>query len=254
MNKLIGSLFFGLSCIAFNAQAFNPLDVETIQGYKFNHTTGFGEFPAKPANGRYFDLSSADLHRLNLFRADLNGANLTKANLSWAILTGADLSGADLSEANLRYAYLPGADLTEAYLLNTDLTAACLTEADLTNAHLAWANLTETCLTEAYLIMTDLTGANLTHATLEWTELTGAIFEDTILAGAILTKKQLSYIEQSNADRKLGSLSHYSKNLSGQIDRQKEVKIRATARVLEIYKKYRQNLHLFNQLELGAGQ
>lgn len=70
------------------------------------------------------DLSTADLHGLNLVMADLRHAILRGADLSLANLEGADLREADLNAANLVGARLIGADLQGADLRGTDLRTA----------------------------------------------------------------------------------------------------------------------------------
>jgi hypothetical protein len=60
----------------------------------------------------------------------------------WADLTGADLAEADLSGANLALANLTGANLALANLIGANLAGANLTWANLTGARLAEANVT----------------------------------------------------------------------------------------------------------------
>src|SRR5690606_8444309 len=63
-----------------------------------------------------WDLSGADLSRLELADLDLRGAILTRANLSGAFLRGARLDGASLNEAELSDAIFENCSLVEAAL------------------------------------------------------------------------------------------------------------------------------------------
>lgn len=93
-----------------------------------------------------FDLSRADLRRIQLSHVGLRWARLRSANLS-----AAQLGHAPIYDSDLRGAVLRGATLSDAELFSCDLRGADLTKADLTGAQ---------------LFRVDLRGARLTGAVL----------------------------------------------------------------------------------------
>lgn len=84
--------------------------------------------------GTTFDLSGANLRRINLVQAKLNGANLSDTNLEWADMRWIDLKGANLSRSNLTKADLHKADLRGANLCNANLTMTNLEDSDLSDS------------------------------------------------------------------------------------------------------------------------
>jgi len=141
------------------------------------------------------DLSGADLHGMNLYRADFSGADLREANLSETYLVWANMRGADLRWANLSHARLGGADLRGAVLFRADLSGADLREANLRESYLTWADLSEAnlsgavvrsaVLNDACLVWTNLTGTDLSKSTFESAHFFEATLANTDLTDAI---------------------------------------------------------------------
>ncbi len=96
---------------------------------------------SKGNEGRYADLSNADLFLAQIPRANLMNAKLIRADLKGANLRNAKLNEVDLSEAELNNADLSSAVLSGANLTNTDLESIDFEYADLTEADISGANI-----------------------------------------------------------------------------------------------------------------
>ena len=154
-----------------------------------------------------FDLSDANLPKVDLSGAKLSDAKLSNANLSNANLRGADLYNADLSNANLRDADLNRADLSTADLRNANLSDARLSSADLSNANLRGADLSNANLRGADLSFADLSTADLRNAKLNGIS-SGYGFEVGIYFGSInLSNADLSFADLSTADLRNAKLN-----------------------------------------------
>lgn len=88
-----------------------------------------------------YDLSGADLTRVDLEHSNLRNVNLSGADLQNASLWNAIMVNAVLTETNLRGANLANADLTDAKLNGCDLTDADLVGTKLIDADIGAANL-----------------------------------------------------------------------------------------------------------------
>lgn len=147
-----------------------------------------------------FDLSAADLSRINLAGADLQCANLNDADLSHANLVRANLSDAtfcdallkriNLSHANLFSANLEGACLCGAFLNHVDLSEAILTGADLRGADLSDGDLENT----------EFTAADLSNAILQRTIFYRTWLNQSQLCGAKLIAARLTDVSLAGTD------------------------------------------------------
>jgi uncharacterized protein YjbI with pentapeptide repeats len=150
---LTGALFVGTDLTGADLSSANLHEVQML-------APDDPRIPIKPC----------DLTNANLWNANLTGATLTRANLTRALLTDADLTGASLDGASLHAAKLSASDksvedrLGNEVVNDANLTNADLTGADLTDADLRGVNLTGAILTNADLRGARLTGAKFTKA------------------------------------------------------------------------------------------
>jgi uncharacterized protein YjbI with pentapeptide repeats len=112
-------------------------------------------------------LAHAGLAERDLSSADLHDVDLSGTDLSRSVLRGADLKGADLSRATLASAVLENACLHGAALRSADLSRAALNGADLENADLTDANLNECDLARARITNCQVYGVSAWNARLE---------------------------------------------------------------------------------------
>jgi len=102
---------------------------------------------------------------LMLFRTGkCDRCNLQGANLMYLQKKRVSLKYTDLSDANLSYSDLEGADLRSANLTNSNLLGSSLRNANLTGTRIDGANLVNTDLAGAIVTIRQLTKANWTEA------------------------------------------------------------------------------------------
>lgn len=120
------------------------------------------------------NLTTADLHQIDVRNAPLQGAILQGADFSAAMLQGANLSGARLNAAILNTADLTAANLYGAQLPSANLESVNMQRANLTHANLQYAHLYSASLEHARLEGAELQGADLHEARLQGASLSGA--------------------------------------------------------------------------------
>jgi len=119
-----------------------------------------------------FDLTNADLRKVNMA-----GMKLYRANLSRANLKGANLAGSLLMAAYLQEAYLQEAILEKANAARADFVGAWLDKANLRNTYLDSVTFGNANLVEA-----DLTNANIRDAKFIYADLRNAILDGVVMS------------------------------------------------------------------------
>ena len=115
-------MFLSLSCIAFNARAYNLDNFGKARALSEKQNRGEAVTPEERDLSR-MDLSGAPLYGANLHGANLEETNLSGAHLSSARLQNTNLQGTDLSEADITGINFCGAKLNAKTMLTPEQIA-----------------------------------------------------------------------------------------------------------------------------------